>query len=189
MQKNLIKDIRIIPATIVDYPVIQNLARFYVYDISRYCGFISKDWAMPEDGLYECFDFKKYFQDFDKKAYLIKLEDGELVGFVLLDKQATSANIDWNMGEFFILAKFQSKGISREVAKQIWLNNPGKWEVSVIPENTPALAFWRKTITAFTSSNYTEEIKIIDYDKAQPKRYIFNFAIKQIAKNVDSINH
>jgi predicted acetyltransferase len=52
--------------------------------MSRYCGFISKDWAMPKDGLYECFDFKKYFEDDDNKAYLVKLEDGELVGFVLL---------------------------------------------------------------------------------------------------------
>ena len=80
MQQNLIKNIRIIPANLTDYPVIQNLARFYVYDLSRYCGFISKDWAIPKDGLYECFDFKKYFEDDDKKAYLVKLEDGELVG-------------------------------------------------------------------------------------------------------------
>ena len=167
--------IEIILATIADYPVIQNLGRFYVYDFSRYCGFISKDWEMPKNGLYECFDFKKYFQDSDKKAYLIKLEDGELVGFVLLDKQATSPNIDWNMGEFFILAKFQGKGVAREVAKQIWLNFPGKWEVSVIPENKPALAFWRKTIAYVTNGNYTENLKTIDYDKHQPKRYILNF--------------
>ena len=168
-------NINIIPATLSDYPIIQNMARFYVYDFSRYCGFISKDWEIPEDGLFTCFDFKKYFIDSDKKAYLVKLEDKELVGFVLLDKQATSLNIDWNIGEFFILAKFQDKGVAGEVAKQIWLKYPGKWEASVIPENKPALAFWRKTIAAFTNNNYQEEIKTIDYDKAQPKRYIFNF--------------
>lgn len=76
------RKINIIPATIVDYSTIQNMARFYVYDVSRYCGFISKAWGLPEDGLYECFDLKKYFIDDDKKAYLVKLEDGELVGFV-----------------------------------------------------------------------------------------------------------
>ncbi len=175
MNQNYINKINITPASLADYPVIQNLARFYVYDLSRYCGFISKDWAVPEDGLYECFDLKKYFENDDKRAYLVKLEDNELVGFVLLDKQATSLNVDWNMGEFFVLAKFQGKNIAAHVAKQIWLNNPGRWEVSVIPENKPALAFWRKTIAAFSGNNYTEEIKTIDYDKAQPKRYIFNF--------------
>lgn len=183
MEKNLIKDIKIILATITDYPAIQNMGRFYVYDFSRYCGFISKDWAIPQDGMYECFDFKKYFENNDTRAYLVQLEDGELVGFVLLDKQFVGwpagsylQSEAWNIGEFFILAKFQRKGIASYVAKQIWLDNPGKWEASVIPENKPALAFWRKTIAAFTDNNYTEIIKIIDYDKAQPKRYIFNFA-------------
>ncbi|MEK6734268.1 MAG: GNAT family N-acetyltransferase, partial [Pseudomonadota bacterium] len=168
-------EIKIIPATITDYLSIQNMARFYVYDISRYCGFISKDWAIGKDGLYECFDLKKYFEDADKKAYLLRLKDGELVGFVLLDKHSTSNNIDWNMGEFFILAKFQGKGVASEVAKKIWIMHPGKWEVSVIPENLPALAFWRKNISYLTNNNYLEEIKTIDYDKDQPKRVIFEF--------------
>lgn len=170
--------IQIIPATITDYPTMQNMARFYVYDISRYCGFISKDWAMPEDGLYECFDLKKYFVDSDKKTYLVKLEDGELVGFVLLDKQSTSGKIDYNMGEFFVLAKFQGKGIASDMAKKIWIMHPGKWEVSVIPENLPALAFWRKNISHTTNGKYLEEIKTVDYDKDQPKRIIFNFECK-----------
>lgn len=111
--------IQIIQATIADYPTIQNMARFYVYDISRYCGFFSKDWGIAQDGLYECFDLKKYFADRDKKAYLVKLKDGELAGFVLLDKQSTSLKIDWNMGEFFILAKFQGKGIASKALKTI----------------------------------------------------------------------
>ncbi len=57
------------------------------------------------------------------------------------------------MGEFFILAKFQGKNIAAHVAKQIWLNNPGRWEVLVTPKNKPALSFWRKTIAAFASNN------------------------------------
>jgi hypothetical protein len=46
-------NIEIIPATIKDYPAIQNMARFYVYDLSRSCGFISNEWNIPADGLYE----------------------------------------------------------------------------------------------------------------------------------------
>lgn len=34
---------KLTPASIHDYPTIQNMARFYVYDMSRYCGFISED--------------------------------------------------------------------------------------------------------------------------------------------------
>lgn len=50
----------LVEATLKDYPLIQNMARFYVYDLSRDCGFISKDWALSTDGLYECFDLKHY---------------------------------------------------------------------------------------------------------------------------------
>lgn len=37
-------DIQIVCATLLkDYPVIENMVRFYVYDLSRYCGHLSDD--------------------------------------------------------------------------------------------------------------------------------------------------
>ncbi|WP_052458488.1 GNAT family N-acetyltransferase [Rickettsia asembonensis] len=110
-------NITLIPAALVDYPLIQNMGRFYVYE-SRYCGFTSDKygWALPQDGLYEIGDYKKYFIELDRKAYLVKLNE-EIAGFVLLNKVGTHDKIDWNMGEFFIIARFQNKGVGREVAK------------------------------------------------------------------------
>lgn len=175
MKHNLIPTL--VAATTGDYQVIQNMARFYVYDLSRECGFISKEWALPSDGLYECFDFKSYFEDPTKKAFLIKVDD-ELAGFVLLDKYVTLPNAKWNMGEFFVLAKFQGKGISSQIAYQIWNQHQGIWELRVIPENSRGLSFWHKTIINFTGNNYLEEIKDIDYDPDQPKRVIFSFDAK-----------
>ncbi len=174
---NLHAEIKVIAASIADYPTIQNMARFYVYDISRECGFISEDWACPSNGLYESFDFKNYFEDPSQRAYLVKVKS-ELAGFVLLNQEGISPEVTWNMGQFFILAKFQGKGIARLVANQIWQMHAGLWEVSVIPENRRALSFWRKTISAFTHENYTEEIKTIDYDEDQPKRYVLSFDTK-----------
>ena len=109
------------------YPIIQNMARFYVYDMSRYCGFISEDWACPKDGLYESFDFKTYFEDPTRKAFLVYVEK-ELAGFVLLNQVGISKATEWNMGEFFILAKFQGKGIACQVAEQLWKTHPGHWK-------------------------------------------------------------
>lgn len=110
--------------TIPDYPLIQNMARFYVYDLSKECGFISSDWTLPADRLYESFDFKDFFQDVDKRAYLINVDD-EVAGFILLNQKGILPETEWNMGEFFILAKFQGKGIGSEAAKQIWNKHPG----------------------------------------------------------------
>src|SRR3990167_5062439 len=171
---------KLIEATLADYPVIKNMARFYVYDMSRYCGFISKEWACPEDGLYESYDFKQYVEDPTRKAFLIRLEN-ELAGFALLNKTGTTPDIDWNMGEFFILAKFQGQRIGEMIAHQLWKTYPGLWEISVIPENKKALAFWRKAVTNFTHGNYKEEIRDIHRDKHSSKRYLlrFNTAIDQ----------
>jgi predicted acetyltransferase len=142
-------DITIVLATLSDYFAIQNMARFYVYDLSRECGFISSEWALPLDGLYESFDFKDYFQDSDKKAFLINV-DKEIAGFVLLNQHGILPETKWNMEEFFILAKFQGKGIGSKAAQHIWNAHPGMWEVSVIPENKNAANFWRRVILSYS---------------------------------------
>jgi predicted acetyltransferase len=176
----------LVKATLEDYPCIQNLARFYVYDLSRTCGFISKDWAAPNDGLYESFDYKCYFEEKDRHPYLIKVND-ELAGFVLIHKEGTCSKTDWNMGEFFILAKFQGKGVGYQTAKEIWKIFPGNWEISVIPENIPALKFWRKSIQTFTNNQFREEIKKISYDKDQPYRHILSFSSDNSIPDVEPL--
>jgi predicted acetyltransferase len=172
--KKIDPKISIINATLDDYPCIQNMARFYVYDLSRECGSISSDWAMPKDGLYESFDFKNYFTDPSRKAYLIKVYD-EIAGFVLLDNEVIDPKNTINMGEFFIIAKFQGAGIATHVAKEIWNMHPGKWEVSVIPSNKSALKFWEKSISEFTSGAFNKLIKEVTYDEHYPRRIIFEF--------------
>jgi len=166
---------QLIKATIAEYPIIQNMCRFYAYDMSRSCGFISENWTFPENGLYESFDCKSYFEAEDRYAFLVKV-DTELAGFVLIDKVGTAVDTDWNVGEFFIIAKFQGHGVGQIIAEEVWRLFPGAWEVSVIPENKPALGFWRKVIEKFTNGQYVEEIKQIFYDEYQKKRYILSFS-------------
>ncbi len=174
MVKELAPFVQIMRATISDYQLIQNMARFYVYDMSRCCGVGDKGWAIPKDGLYEAFDFKNYFEDASRKAFMVKVNE-ELAGFVLINKEVKSPSSEWNMGEFFIIARFQGKGIGGRVAKEIWNLHPGNWEVSVIPENKSALEFWRKNISNFTNNNFKENIIIVDYDEYQGNRYLLSF--------------
>lgn len=157
----------IIPATLADYPAIQNMARFYVYDRTAFM-----EWPCPENGLFDCIDFKHYFENPNEKAFIIRVNN-EIAGFVLLDKmklldemdmrslvsQNTKANINWNMGEFFVLAKFQGKGVASAVVKQILKEHPGQWTVAVMPENIKAVKFWRKTIADISNEAYTEIFK------------------------------
>ncbi len=165
---------RLIPATLADYPVIQNMARFYVYDISRSCGFTSHEWACPKNGMYECFDFKIYFTEENRRAFLIKVDD-ELAGFVLLHKQFKDEEFYWEIGEFFIFGKFQGKRIGEKIAREIWQQFQGSWKVSVIPENIPAYGFWKRVIAAHTNEHFTESVEKVDFDVHQPQRIIFKF--------------
>lgn len=130
-------NIQIHPATIEDYTIIQNLARFYVYDRTPYMG-----WECAENGMFECIDFKHYLIDPDKKSFLIKRNE-ELVGFVLIDQEQLLLDnrVDWNMGEFFVLAKFQNKGIGSKIIQRIFELFLGKWSIAVMPENKKALSF------------------------------------------------
>lgn len=131
------------------------MARFYAYDISRDCGLQLEGWEFPENGLYECNDFKKYLEGQDKHAFLIKV-NYELAGFVFVNKLEVMPEVDWNMGEFFIVAKFQNSGLGRRVAKQIFDQFPGEWSVGTIPQNIRALNFWRKIISEYTHGRFQE---------------------------------
>jgi predicted acetyltransferase len=149
--------IRLLPATIADYPIIQNMARFYVYDRTAHMG-----WECPENGLFECIDFKHYFENHGEKAFLIRVSD-EIAGFALLDKMPLLEPVDWNMGEFFVLAKFQGQGVASTVAQKIFKEHLGKWHVAVMPKNIKAVKFWRKIISEVSYGEYKEAFKT-DYE-------------------------
>lgn len=146
--------VKLIPASLKDYPVIQNMGRFYVYDISEYLG--NEDgWQIPEDGLYECIDFKKYWQTDDAFPFIIRYEN-EIAGFVIIDKKGSDPSIDFNVAQFFILRKFKSKGIGKYVAHQCFDKFKGVWEVMIIPGNTGAYNFWKSIVNTYTEGDYVE---------------------------------
>lgn len=153
------QNIELIPASLKDYPIVQNMGRFYAYDMSEYLG-KEKGWEMPEDGLYECIDFKKYWHTDDAFPFLIRYAN-ELAGFVIVDKKGSSPEIDFNMAQFFILRKFKDQKIGKYVAHQCFDKFKGIWEIMVMPGNEGAYRFWRRTVKKYTNdfAEYTREIK------------------------------
>ena len=147
--------IKLIPAEIELKPVIKNLARFYVYELSRYSG---ED--IPEDGLFEafdsCFNFDSYWSSSEHHPFIIRVND-KLAGFVLINKKGSQLDVDWHLAEFYIVASFQNKGIGRQIAVQLLNLFPGRWEVAQMPKNLPAINFWRSVIQQFTNGDYIEQ--------------------------------
>lgn len=166
------KDIKITAANLADYTTIQNMARFYVYDMSEYLGF-DEGWEMPEDGLYECINFKKYWEKGDAFPFLIRYKN-ELAGFAIIDKKGSDSSIDFNVAQFFIIRKFKNKGIGRYVAHELFDRFKGIWEVMVIPENLGAYRFWKKIINAYSDEVQEYNRNVAHLDNALKK--IFRFS-------------
>lgn len=171
--------IQLIPATIQDYPTIQNVGRFYVYDMSEYMG-SEEGWEMPENGLYECIDFKKYWDAENSFSFLVRYKN-EIAGFVIVDKKGSATEIDFNMAQFFVLRKFKNKGLGRYIAHECFKKFAGVWEVMVIPGNEGAYRFWRSTIRNYTHNNFAEYTRDIAHFNNNRKN-IFKFNSKNMGK-------
>src|SRR5690606_21239720 len=77
--------------------------------------------------------------------------------------------IEWKICEFFIIAKFQGKGIGQQVAKEIFYRFPGRWIVTALSENSPAIKFWQKIINEVSSGQFTEVLKTAE-ELATPEK-------------------
>jgi predicted acetyltransferase len=127
--------------------VVQNLARFYVYDMSEHCGF-----SCPESGLFGCRDDS--FWTCERNRFFLVRAGREIAGFAVVESPARTA--DHDMAEFFVLRKFRRRGVGTEVARRLFGMLPGKWSVMQLPENKPAIAFWRRVIADYTSGAFRE---------------------------------
>ncbi|MBA3956798.1 MAG: GNAT family N-acetyltransferase [Parachlamydiaceae bacterium] len=149
-----------------DKITIQNLGRFYVYEMSRFCGFLPT-WEVPSNGLFECIDLSSYCEKPDRHAFLVKVDE-ELGGFVLINKVGSTPDVDWNIGEFFIVSKFQGKGVGRYVAEQVFNQFPGVWETSQIPENAAAIKFWDRIVSRYSFGQFEKTLKTVPDPKPHP---------------------
>ena len=72
MSETTKSEIKLVPALKEDKAIVQNLGRFYVYDMSRYCGFL-KGWETPSNGPYECIDLSRYWDEPNRYPFLIQI--------------------------------------------------------------------------------------------------------------------
>jgi [ribosomal protein S5]-alanine N-acetyltransferase len=165
-------ELKLVPASIAEHPIMQNLGRFYVYDMSEYMGGES-GWEMPEDGLYECIDFKKYWEIPGAFPFFVRYKN-ELAGFVIVDNKASDEQVEFNMAQFFIIRKFKAKGLGKAVATQCFDQFKGNWEVMVMPQNQGAYEFWKSVISEYTENQLMEYTRPIKHFENHEMR-IFSF--------------
>ena len=146
-----------------DYTLIQNMIRFYIYDMSEYTG-----WKCPLNGLFGGVDDLDYYfgripQDpnnrwpdgWSGQGFKIVVED-EIAGFCLVRIFKKGDTYRYDIGEFFILRKFRGKNLGKQVAHAMFDRYCGKWQVRQMLDNRPAQMFWRKVISDYTKGVFEE---------------------------------
>ena len=141
----------------------QRKARFFLYSELEYMG-SNPRWSFPEHGYYELASLEKFFINIGKDAFpYFILYDGELAGFMMIDKNKFYPNTQYAMAEFFVSHKFRGQGLGRYAAEYVFKKHPGIWEVQQMVENCAAIKFWEKVIGKYTKNRYTRALKPIPF--------------------------
>jgi len=152
--------VAVVPAAVADRSIVQNLARFYVYELAAFAG-----WPAPEDGLWTCRDLGGYWGP-EGLAFVLRAE-GELAGFALVDRPSPLGGAEYWMGEFFVTLPWRRRGVGRRAALEVFRRLPGTWQVGQIPANAPAIAFWRKVAGEAAGGRPHEEERWVEDAEAR----------------------
>ena len=138
-----------------DIVLVNELARFYLYDIARQIG--PRDpWVAGHAWRTEPKDFSHAWAE-GNHPFLIEV-GGALAGFCLIDRYALVPGIDWNMSQFFVLGPWAGHEVGRRAATRAFDRFEGRWQVTQVRENAPAIAFWRRLIDAYTGGTFEERL-------------------------------
>jgi predicted acetyltransferase len=142
-----------------DHAWIQKAYRSYLDDLSRLTrntGLfpVSGDFGEREPDL-----FARWFAD-DSSHPLVILHNGRPVGFALVSRPPPRLRdtVDFRLAEFFVIKDARRRGIGRDAATLIFNRFAGRWEITEFMSNRPAIAFWRRIVSTYTSGHCTESV-------------------------------
>ena len=128
--------------------IVERLAQLERHDLSEFRG------TLPNaDGTYEIPWLPLFFEDPERRAYLIHFE-GALAGFALtrpLEGEATSITA------FFIVRALRRMGVGHHAALKLLRQQPGRWGIAFQEANPGAARFWRRVATDAVGSDWVEE--------------------------------
>ena len=154
-------------ATDDDLSLIRNLVPYYIYEMSGEMG-----WDPNAKGRYDgCVNLPEYWSKPDYHPYVITV-DGKIGGFALVRPYPDDLE-RIEIGEFFVLRKFQGDGVGTASAFWLFDSHPGKWLVRVLDGNTGARRFWEKVIAAYTGGRLaqTSEQYVCPHSGEWPMRF------------------
>lgn len=150
--------------------ILAHLLELYQYDFSEY-----DSMDVNPCGLYGYPYLDYYWTEQNRFAYFIKV-DGKLAGFAMVCGHCyvSRDNHTLFMAEFFVMKKYRKLGIGKSAACKVLRRHPGRWELTVHPNNTGAHVFWKK-VTAKAAAGPVEVITDVEgvYEDGLATAYLF----------------
>lgn len=143
------------PATPADHPLLHNLYPLYLHDLSEY----GVDYALDDQGRWQPDYLPTWLSQSPEVHPLLLRWEGRAVGFAFVGQAPfpfMTRGRDFRMSEFFILRGERRRGLGRRAARAVFDRFRGVWEVSQLPANRPAIAFWRSVIQDYTGGAFQD---------------------------------
>ncbi len=124
---------------------LRHVYSFYLHDLSQ---FAADEYRLSARGHWEP-DHLPYWlsQPF---CYPLVLKAGDApVGFAFVGQEPfpfMSPGVRFRLAEFFVLRAHRRFGVGRAAALAVFAYCIGSFELTVLPRNAPALAFWRAVL-------------------------------------------
>lgn len=149
--------VKLIQIDEIDRGILENLFHYYIYEMS---GFLDLTPSSEGHFGFSKSQFDIYWESEGHQPYFIYVDE-EIAGFVLLRKYPSMRAVT-DVEQFFVLRKFNGKGVGKEAFKQITLLTPGKWQIRILFENTNGLQFWKSAISNVVGQDFilSEDIDV-----------------------------
>ncbi len=150
--------VKVAPATLDQQAILANLLELYSHDFSEFIAL-----ELQPDGRYGYSRLPLYWQEPNRYPFLVNIGE-HLAGFVLVTRTSRLSGDPavYDMTEFFVVRSYRKQGLGAAVARLIWEQFPGLWEVRVVENNQSAVTFWRGTTARFAGSSVHEQFVELD---------------------------
>jgi len=148
---------------------LRHVYAFYLHDLSQ---FAPDEYRLSSRGRWEP-DHLPYWltQPF---CHPLVLKSGDApVGFAFVGQEPfpfMSPAVQFGLAEFFVLRAHRRSGYGRAAALAVFERLIGSFELTVLPSNAPALAFWRAVLPQVTAA------PILESTSSGLVRFTFNTA-------------
>ena len=132
-------------ASVADREWLTNVYPLYLHDLSE---FDEHYYTLNDRGRWEPDHLPSWLRN-DTDHPLIIRQSEVRVGFALVNEAPSvdlMPGIGFRLAEFFILKKYRRTGIGLRAARLLFERFPGRWQLSILPRNALAIAFWHRVV-------------------------------------------